>query len=308
MIAPKPRNTPSIKLLLIATRPAFLNVTAVAVLLGYASAVHSGHIMDYPSAALTLIFALVAHAGANVINDYYDTLSGCDNAESERIAPFTGGSQLIQKGRLSASATRLFGYSLLLSVVPVGVYLTYRSGLGLLFIGGIGIFIAWAYSAPPFKLQSRGLGEWAITLSWLLVVIGTDWVQSHRLSFTPMAVGLSFALSVANILYINQFPDIRADQIARKYTLIVRLGTLNARYGYMALTALCAAWLSTMVILGYLPTPALYGLIPLLLQVQACMILWRDAERPHLLAPAIERTIVSTLAHGLCVALALLVK
>ena len=109
-------------------------------------------------------------------------------------------------------------------------------------------------------------------------------------------------------MYINQFPDIRADQIARKYTLIVRLGTLNARYGYMALTALCAAWLSTMVILGYLPTPALYGLIPLLLQVQACMILWRDAERPHLLAPAIERTIVSTLAHGLCVALALLVK
>lgn len=158
MIAPKPRNTPSIKLLLIATRPAFLNVTAVAVLLGYASAVHSGHIMDYPSAALTLIFALVAHEKSNVINDYYDTLSGCDNAEIGTNCPIHGRFTVDTKGAFECICNPLICHSLAQRRTCGGLFdLPQWFGLALS-IGGLGIFIAWAYSAPPFKLQSRGLG------------------------------------------------------------------------------------------------------------------------------------------------------
>ncbi|MFZ9646565.1 MAG: prenyltransferase, partial [Fluviibacter sp.] len=63
--------------LLAATRPAFLSVTLVGVLLGLCSA-QSDEVFRSPLlAAITLIFALIAHAGANVINDYYDAISGC---------------------------------------------------------------------------------------------------------------------------------------------------------------------------------------------------------------------------------------
>ncbi|MBS1175335.1 MAG: menA, 1,4-dihydroxy-2-naphthoate octaprenyltransferase [Burkholderiaceae bacterium] len=299
MMSPKPRNIPSIQLLLIATRPAFLSVTVVAVLLGYASAVYGGYIMDYPSAALTFVFALVAHAGANVINDYHDALNGCDFAESDRIFPFTGGSQMIQNGLLSQNTMRIFGYWLLLSVVPVGIWLTAQSGLGLMLIGALGLLIGWAYSAPPLKLQSRGLGEWTITTGWLLVVMGSDYVQRHGFSWMPVAIGLGFALLVTNILFINQFPDVRADSIAYKRTIVIRLGASRARWGYIIIAALCCFWLCAMVLLQILPALALWALSPMALSFLAFRDLMHHANQPAQLKPAIQLTIASALAHGL---------
>ena len=107
-----------------ATRPAFLSVTFVGCLLGLATAAYSGIPIGPALATATLFFALMAHAGANVINDYYDALSGCDEANIERQFPFTGGSRFIQNGVLSQRATGIFGYALLAAVIPAGLWLT----------------------------------------------------------------------------------------------------------------------------------------------------------------------------------------
>ena len=101
-----------------ATRPAFLSVTFVGVLLGLASAAASGAHLDPATATLTMFFALVAHAGANVVNDYYDSLSGCDAVNTGRVFPFTGGSRFIQNGVLSQHTVGRYGYSLLAAVIP----------------------------------------------------------------------------------------------------------------------------------------------------------------------------------------------
>jgi len=53
-----------------ATRPAFLSVTFVGCLVGLGSGAASGIAIDPTLATVTLFFALVAHAGANVINAY----------------------------------------------------------------------------------------------------------------------------------------------------------------------------------------------------------------------------------------------
>ena len=43
------------------------------------------------------------------------------------------------------------------------------NGLGL-----AGLLLGWAYSAPPLKLVSRGLGEPAVAASWLAVIVGAE--------------------------------------------------------------------------------------------------------------------------------------
>ena len=101
----------------LATRPAFLSVTALAVLLGLACAWHGGAARHWVDGWLTLVFALAAHAGVNVVNDYHDARNGTDAANSERLFPFTGGSRFIQNGVWSAQTTGIFGYLLLLSVI-----------------------------------------------------------------------------------------------------------------------------------------------------------------------------------------------
>jgi len=199
---------------LAATRPAFLSVTLVACLIGLASAHADGVTLNTTLAIVTVLFALVAHAGGNVINDYHDAVSGADDANTERLFPFTGGSRFIQNGVLSPRDTARFGYGLMALVVPAGVWLTVSAGPALLLIGVAGLLLGWAYSAPPLKLVSRGWGEAVVAACWLLVVVGADYVQRGDLAWTPFAAGLSFALLVANLLYINQFPDHAGDAAA----------------------------------------------------------------------------------------------
>lgn len=289
-----------------ATRPAFLSVTLVGVLLGLASATGSGVSIDPPRATVTLFLALFVHAGANVINDYYDALSGTDAVNTDRLYPFTGGSRLIQNHVLTAAATRRFGYALMASVIPAGIWLAAVSGSGLVLIGLAGLLVGWAYSAPPFKLQSRGLGEFAITTAWLLVVVGSDFVQRGTFAFAPLASGLAFAFLVANVLYINQFPDCKADASCGKFTVVVRFGVGRARWGYLILAGLAYGWLAAMVFFGQLPVAALLALLPAAASVAAARHLWIAADQPTRLVPAIKWTLVAVNGHGLLLSVLLL--
>lgn len=288
-----------------ATRPAFLSVTFTAALLGLATAFTDGMAPLPLTAMLTVSFALIAHAGINVLNDYYDALNGTDAINTERQFPFTGGSRFIQNGVLTQRATGIFGYALLAAVVPVGLWLAHRSGAGLMWIGVAGLFVGWAYSAPPLRLMSRGLGELAVAGGWLIVVIGADYVQRGAFSWTPLAAGLSYALHVSNVLYINQFPDYRADAAVGKRNWVVRLGPVRARWIY-PLTLLAAyGWLVAMVATGRLPWLALLSLGAVVPAFFATRALLRHAQQPARLLSAIRLTIAAAMLHGFLLAAAL---
>ena len=289
----------------LATRPAFLSATLVAVLLGLASAHADGVALRPLAAGLTLLFALLAHAGANVLNDYYDALSGCDAANQERVFPFTGGSRFIQNGVLTSRQTARFGVALLVAVVPAGLWLAAQSGAGLLGIGLLGLLLGWAYSAPPLSLAGRSLGEPTVAAAWLLIVVGSDYVQRGDFAAMPIACGLGYALLLANLLYINQFPDWRADAAAGKRTLVVRLGRRRARWGYLVLALAAHGALLGGIVRGILPPTVLAAMLAAPLALHGAHGLWRHAEAPARLAGAIKLTIAAALAHGLLLAGAL---
>ena len=287
---------------LAATRPAFLSVTLLACLIGLASARHSGVAIDPLIAALTVCFALVAHAGVNVINDYHDALSGSDAANAERVYPFTGGSRFIQNGVMSAAETARFGYLLLAAVIPPGLWLAWQSGAGLLAIGASGLIIGWAYSAPPLRLMSRGLGELAIVAGWLLVVLGSDYAQRGGFDRLPAIAGLSYAVVVATLLFINQFPDRASDEATGKRTLVVRLGVEDARWGYLLLTLVAGMWLVLQIGRYALPQACGAALLSLIISFRAARMLLEHGAHPTELGPAIKLTIAAVHVHGLLLA------
>lgn len=290
-----------------ATRPAFLSVTLAGALIGLGTAHASGYSIDLLKATLTVLFALVAHAGANVVNDYYDALNGSDAHNTRRLFPFTGGSRFIQNGVLSIQQTRRFGVALLAAVIPAGLWLSAQSAPGLLWIGAAGLLIAWCYSAPPLQLMSRGLGEFAIVAGWLMVVLGTDFVQRGAFSALPLLAGMPFALLVAAILYINQFPDRVADAAAGKRTVVVRLGPQTARWGYILIIGSAYLWMACVVGWGAAPPIAAVGLLPSVLSVAAARHLVQHADdNATQLGPAIQATIAAANLHGLVVSTILL--
>jgi 1,4-dihydroxy-2-naphthoate octaprenyltransferase len=291
---------------LFATRLPFLSVTLVGCLLGLGSAHASGVALNGVLASVTIVLALLTHAGVNVLNDYYDALNGTDAINTERVFPFTGGSRMIQNGVLSAQSMARYGVALLVPVVVGGLWLVARTGPGLVVIGLAGLVIGWAYSAPPLKLNSRGGGELAVAAGFTLIVLGTDYVQRGSFSSLPLIAAVPYALLVTNILYLNQFPDRAADAAVGKRHWVVRLPVQQARWGYLAVGLAAYGWLLIAVLLGVLPARSLVALAAALPSALATRQLLRHAAEPQALAPAIRLTIAAALLHGLLLAGALL--
>jgi 1,4-dihydroxy-2-naphthoate octaprenyltransferase len=257
-------------------------------------------------AVATTLLALLVHAAVNVLNDYYDALSGTDDANTDRLFPFTGGSRFIQNGILTRSQTARFGYALLAIAMLGGLWLITKVGTGLLTIGAAGIFIGWAYSAAPFKLNSRGLGELCVLAGFLGVVIGADFVQRGTFDTAPLLIGLPYALLVTNLLYVNQFPDRKADAFAGKRHWVVRLPLHAASRVYPLISGLALGVSLALVMQHRLPAITLISALPILLSMRAATILRKHAAQPAALRPAIQFTIAAMLTHGILLAVLLM--
>lgn len=288
-----------------ATRPAFLFATLAACFLGLAGAAFYGVIVQIPTAMITVLLALLVHAGVNVLNDYFDALNGTDAANTERLYPFTGGSRFIQNGVLSLQQTLYFGYILLGLAILGGLWLVSQMGLGLLWIGLLGMLIGWAYSATPLRLNSRGLGELCVFIGFLCLAVGTDYVQRRLFSLQPLVVGVPYALLATNLLYINQFPDRKADALANKRNLVVRLPLRWAVWIYPSIAIIALVWLLIMVELYQLPIWALLSALPLLFSACATFLLVKFSAKPVHLLPAIRLTLAAMFSHALLLTLVL---
>jgi 1,4-dihydroxy-2-naphthoate octaprenyltransferase len=281
------------------TRPAFLMLTVVACALGTATAAACGCGLDPWLAAGATTLAVLAHAMGNVLNDLHDARNGADAANTGGLFPFTGGSRLIQNGTVSERDTADLVKALLLVLVPAGLLLAVKTGGGVLLLGLAGLFLAWAYSAPPLRLMSRGLGELTVALVWWLVVMGADHVQRRQFFIIPASAAAGFALMVAALLLINGFPDAEADAQVGKRSLVVRLGANKAAGLYMVLTAGAHLWLVASVVLLIPPQEALWGLVSLPVSLWAALQLMRHRHQPERLRPALAATVAAALLHGL---------
>jgi 1,4-dihydroxy-2-naphthoate octaprenyltransferase len=241
-----------------------------------------------------------------VLNDFYDALNGTDDANTERLFPFTGGSRFIQNGILTRSETARFGYALLVAAMAGGLWLVTKVGTGLLLIGAAGVFIGWAYSASPLKLNSRGLGELCVLAGFLGIVVGADFVQRGSFDMAPLLIGLPYALLVTNLLYINQFPDRKADAATGKRHWVVRLPLPFAARVYPLLSGLALGIMLMLQQRGIIPSVALLSALPVLLSFRAAAILRRHAGEPAALLPAIRFTITPMLTHGILLSVILM--
>jgi 1,4-dihydroxy-2-naphthoate octaprenyltransferase len=293
---------------LLATRPAFLTITFAGCLLGFATAVYGGAAFDWVRALVTLLLAMLAHAGINVLNDYCDHLNGTDARNTQRIYPFTGGSRFIQNGVLTPRQVLGYAMALFAATIAGGLWLLSVAGAGLFWIGLAGLVIGWAYSAPPLQLNSRGVGEVCVAAGFLLIVAGADLVQRGTIAPMPWLAGMPYALLVANILYINQFPDREADRASGKLHWVARLQPVVAAWGYGVILMLAAGALTAAILLGALPRAAAGAFVALIPALRAWGQLRRFAATPEQLAPAIKLTLLAAHALPLLLAATLLLS
>ncbi len=190
-----------------------------------------------------------------------------------------------------------------------GVVLVWLRGWPILILGVIGGLSGFFYTADPLRLGYRGIGELFIFLDFgILPVLGTYYVQTQQFTLSAGAAAIPVALLIAAVLWINQFPDYRADSAVDKKHWVVRLGRRRARYIYAAMLLLALASLPVFAVLGWMPRWTLIGLLTLPLALGAIRTAWRHYDDPPKLLPANVGTILMHLGTGLLIALGFIVS
>jgi 1,4-dihydroxy-2-naphthoate octaprenyltransferase len=290
----------TLRLWMVAARVPFLTGSVMPVLVCAAMAWLDTGRFHWGCGLLTVLGMALIHSGANLANDLFDHLSGNDAANTEFLSPFTGGSRVIQEGLLSPLAIAAAACLCLGAGCLIGLYLVWARGWFILALGLVGVLSAVAYTAPPFRLAHRGLGELVIALDFgLLPSLGAYYVQSQTLSWSALAAGLPATFLITAILFINQFPDLRADTLVGKRHWVVRLGRRRAVPAYLALVLAAPLSLAAGVLLGWLPQEALLGLVGVLPLPGMIRTALRHYDDPAALAPANAATIASHLLTGL---------
>jgi 1,4-dihydroxy-2-naphthoate octaprenyltransferase len=289
----------------------FLTATLVPVILGTLVAWRQGWSFDWLNFVLALLGGSLLHIGTNISNDYFDHLSGTDEINEERITPFTGGSRMIQMRVNSPLATRNYALLAFAGAALTGAVLFFRVGWPVLAFGLVGMFSGWFYTAPPLRLVATGIGEFMIGLNFgVLMVLGSYFVQTGTLNpaeaniLEPILASLPVALFITNVLYINQFPDARADAATGKRHWVVRLGKERAVWVYTALTVLAYAIVVAAAALRLMALSTLVMLLSLPMGIKAIRILRANYDNSPALAPACGMTIQLHLVSGLLLALA----
>jgi 1,4-dihydroxy-2-naphthoate octaprenyltransferase len=267
---------------LLAARPKTLPASISPVLVGTALAARDGK-FDPLVFAATFAAAVLLQIGANYANDVFDFLKGADKARQ-------GPTRVTQSGLLSprqmlTGTAAVFGLAAL-----IGVYLVAVGGWPILVIGAVSIVCAVAYTAGPFPLAYRGLGDlFAFLFFGVVAVIGTYLLQAGQVTATVLVASLPNALFATCIIVVNNLRDIDTDRAAGKRTLAVRIGDRATRIEWTVLLA--GAYVIPLVLLamGAARVTVLLPWLSALLAVPLARDLWRTPRGPAL-NPLLGRT------------------
>ncbi len=282
----------------------FIILTPVCVLLGVATAVWTSGSVDIFHTVLALIGAISAHTSVNALNEYFDFKSGLDSMT--RRTPFSGGSGILPENpKLSRQAlsTGLITFAL---TILIGLYFLFSRGLSLLPIGVLGLLIillytTWISHNPILCLIAPGIGF------GLLMVMGTNLVLTGGYNWTAFIASLVPFFLVSDLLLLNQFPDVEADQAVGRRHLPIILGRRASSIIYGVF--LLASYLT--IIIGvwfeYLPKTSLLGLGTILISVPAFAGAFIYSERIPKLIPFMGLNVIINIATPVLVSIGLLI-
>lgn len=215
-----------------AARPKTLVASLIPVLVGSSVALQQDRFVLWILVACC-VSAAAMQIGTNLANDALDYLGGVD--DETRLGP----ERVTASGLLNARSV-LAGTMISFAVaIAAGILLVARGGVPIVVIGSLSILAAWAYSAEPFSLAARGLGEAAAFVFYgMVAVTGTAYL--HSLTWLPIAFYSALpagALSAA-LMAVNNLRDIAGDRASGKRTLAVRLGAERMQKLFRALILL----------------------------------------------------------------------
>ena len=174
---------------------------------------------------LALLSSIFIQIGTNLVNDAVDFKKGADT--DTRIGP----RRVTQAGVFSAKKVMAVGSLFFFAALLCGIPLVLVGGTPILLIGAASILCGYAYTAGPFPLAYKGLGDLFVILFFGLIAVGgLFYLLTGIYSMEALVLGFQIGFHCTVLIAVNNLRDVHTDRLAHKKTLSVRFGIPFARY------------------------------------------------------------------------------
>ncbi|MFH1692325.1 MAG: prenyltransferase [Candidatus Omnitrophota bacterium] len=199
----------NVKDALIATRPWSFNITFISITTGAILAAQVGKFSFWIYFGC-LVGTILLHAGANTLNDYFDTKNSIDSRQAPtalyRAHP-------IFCGTISLKGLLLFSISLFIAAFAIASIFILAGYRWLWLITLSGVFLAIFYTANPFAFKYKALGEIVVFLIFgPLMIEGSYAAQTFQVSTKTFLISIPLGLLVSLILLSNNIRDLEFDK------------------------------------------------------------------------------------------------
>lgn len=253
-----------LKTVLLTTRPSFLILTPVCILLGFSTCLEQTVSINPYWLFFIFIGAVFAHISVNMLNEYDDFKSGLDLKTIK--TKFSGGSGALPNHPDASRLILKLGLVSLLITLAIGIYFIVERGKLILPIGVVGVLLIvlytrWINRMPLLCLLAPGLGF------GVLMVVGTHIVITGRHASLVWLVSLVPFFLVNNLLLLNQYPDIEADAHTGRRTFPIMYGTTISNAVYAVFAVLSYTLILYAIAMRYIPNLSVIALTPMVCSV-----------------------------------------
>jgi 1,4-dihydroxy-2-naphthoate polyprenyltransferase len=265
---------------LVVTRAGVLPMTLTSGLIAVLLAASAPVAVDWLNVTLAVVGIVIAHLANNLMNDLTDTEVGTDTDSYPRAlyAPHPILSGLVTKRQLFAAIVicQVLDLAIMITLIVRQDWWIAAFALG-------GLFLSWAYTAPPLRLKKVGLGELDVLLTWgPLMVDGVYYAGTGSLPWGVVAAATVYALLPTSVLMGKHIDKLPYDAPTGTRTLPVLLGEGRAKGLTRAMIVAYYVGVVLCVVTGALPWPSLLTLLaaPMFLRVWKAYGQPRPTEAP----------------------------
>lgn len=173
----------------------------------------------------------------NFSNDYFDYKSGIDAKvfhdrfevqrkllESDALKKLYWSGNQFDTGLVTEKQGKAIMAALVVIIVILAIPILLYGGWAVLVMGAVGLFLAWAYTAPPINLGARGLGEVDVMVSFFMMCFCSFYIVAGTMTVDVALFSVMVGLIVGLMRLIDSMPANAAHREAGEINLSIRLG------------------------------------------------------------------------------------
>src|SRR5574338_26012 len=279
----------------------FLLSSVIAVFLGLVINWWQHQTLDAINAALTFAGVIALHASVDLLNDYWDFKRNIDT--NTKRTKFSGGTGVLPEGLLKPKEVYVAGVISLILGAAIGGYFIFINGITIAIILAFAIISIYFYST---RIVDSGLGEVFVAIKGTMIVLGTYFVQSSKITAEPVLGGIVLGVLSSMVLFVNSFPDFDADKASGRRTLVILLGQKRASSAIWIFPSIAYGIIAMGVAFQILPVFSLITLFTIPLLIKSGKGLKRSFDNREKVIPVMSSCVLYSRITGVLLVISFL--